>query len=184
MDKRKNRKHSIIDGLPDSLRDTVKQMLLSGCFYSDVVKFLGENGVSLSISSVQRYATSFHASVEAMQIANANFSYMMAEVERMPDLDTTEVLTRIASQQLLDALVSRSPEEWDSVGMEKIVSQISGLTHAIAYKKRVEIQNKDKLSAATDGLRNEMFVVLAREEPELYGKVNQFLKRKARESAQ
>ncbi len=52
--KRRNRKHSIIDGLPSELKDAVEQMLLSGATYTEVVDYLGNNGVSLSVSAVCR----------------------------------------------------------------------------------------------------------------------------------
>ena len=40
-----NRKHSKIDALDPALREAVEQMLLSGSTYSEIVDFLGENGV-------------------------------------------------------------------------------------------------------------------------------------------
>ena len=42
-----NRKHSKIDALDPALRETVEQMLLSGSTYSEIVDFLGANGVAL-----------------------------------------------------------------------------------------------------------------------------------------
>ncbi|MEG2841842.1 MAG: phage protein Gp27 family protein [Ruthenibacterium sp.] len=181
MEKRKNRKHSIIDGLPAELKNAAEQMLLSGATYSDVVAFLGENGVSLSVSAVCRYAKSFHASVETLQIAQENFRYMMTEAERYPDLDTTEVLTRIASQNLLNALINKPEEDWALVDIDKMIHQISGLTRAVAYKKRVEIQNKDDATAALGEVESKMFAALSSERPELYKQVSAFLAKKQKE---
>lgn len=44
-----NRKHSKIDALDPALRETVEQMLLSGSTYSEIVDFLGANGVGTSL---------------------------------------------------------------------------------------------------------------------------------------
>ena len=49
-----NRKHSKIDALDPALRETVEQMLLSGSTYSEIVDFLGDNGVGISVASVCR----------------------------------------------------------------------------------------------------------------------------------
>lgn len=46
-----NRKHSKIDALDPALRETVEQMLLSGSTYSEIVDFLGANGVGISVAA-------------------------------------------------------------------------------------------------------------------------------------
>ena len=38
-------------------------------------------------------------------------------------------------------------EDWSKVSVDKLMNQISGLTRAVAYKKRVELQNKNDLEA-------------------------------------
>ena len=57
-----NRKHSKIDALDPALRETVEQMLLSGSTYSEIVDFLGANGVGISVASVCRYARAYPVS--------------------------------------------------------------------------------------------------------------------------
>ena len=176
--KKKNRKHSKIDSLSPDLKDAVEQMLLAGATYSDVVRFLAENGVGLSISSVHRYAQNFQASLETLQIAQENFRSMLKEAERYPELDTTEVLVRIASQQLLNALISRPETDWAQVDIDKIVQQITGLTRAAAYKQRIEIQNKDITSAALDEVKAEVFTAFGQDRPDLYKQVASYLDKK------
>ena len=59
MGRRSNRKHSKIDGLAPELKATVEQMLLSDATYAEIVDFLEDNGVSISIASVCRYAQDY-----------------------------------------------------------------------------------------------------------------------------
>ena len=68
-----NRKHSKIDALDPALRETVEQMLLSGSTYSEIVDFLGENGVGISVASVCRYAKAYQAEVQMLNMAQENF---------------------------------------------------------------------------------------------------------------
>lgn len=184
MAKRRNRKHSVIDGLPEELRNTTEQMLLAGATYAEIVDYLGENGVSLSVSAVCRYAQNYQASVEALQIAQQNFKAMLSEAERYPELDTTEILTRIASQRMLNALVNKPDEEWDSVQVDKLLREVNGLTRAVAYKERLAVQNKDDVTAALDEVKGAVYAAMASERPDLYQQVASFLERKKKEGLQ
>ena len=51
----------------------------------------------------------------------------------------------------------------------------------MAYKQRVDIQNKDVVSAALDEVQASVFSALADEKPELYRQVVQFLDKKRKE---
>ncbi len=53
--------------------------------YSDIVTYLEQQGYSLSVSSVCRYA-GYVENLQTLQIAQANFRNMLDELERYPDL--------------------------------------------------------------------------------------------------
>lgn len=89
-----NRKHSKIDALPPELKAAVEQMLLTDATYSEIVDFLKSKGVGLSVASVCRYAQNYSANVQMLSMAQENFRRMMDELERYPDLDTTEAIIR------------------------------------------------------------------------------------------
>lgn len=82
-----NRKHSKIDALDPALRETVEQMLLSGSTYSEIVDFLGANGVGISVASVCRYARAYQAEVQMLNMAQENFRRMMDELDKYRDID-------------------------------------------------------------------------------------------------
>lgn len=184
MSRQKNRGYGKITTAPQEVKETVDQMLSSGSVrYSEVVSYMASQGITISQSAVCRYARNFQASIDALRITHENFKHMMAEAERYPDLDFTEVLTRISSQNLLNALMQKPDEDWNDVSIEKLVSQISGLTNAVAYKKRVESQNKDKYAAAIDEVRAELWRTLAAKRPDLYKETAAELKRIQKEQA-
>ena len=177
-----NRKHSKIDTLPPEMKATVEEMIMDGsATYSDIVAYLEQQGYSLSVSSVCRYAQGYVENLQTLQIAQANFRNTLDELERYPDLDTTEALVRVASQNLMTALTSKKEEDWSAVSVDKLMNQISGLTRAVAYKKRVELQNKTDLEAGTDDLKTALWSAMAKERPDLYKQVSAYLDRKAQE---
>ena len=78
-----NRKHSKIDALDPALRETVEQMLLSGSTYSEIVDFLGANGVGISVASVCRYARAYQAEVQMLNMVAVITAVPFSEVGRV-----------------------------------------------------------------------------------------------------
>lgn len=176
-----NRKHSKIDALDPALRETVEQMLLSGSTYSEIVTFLSDNGVGISVASVCRYAKDYNASVQMLSIAQENFRRMMDELDKYPNLDTTEAIIRLTSQNMLNALVNSSEEDWQGVSIDKMLRESNALIRAAAYKKRVEIQNQDTTETGLEAVKSLVFEAMSKERPDLYKQVNEFLTAKKRE---
>ncbi len=175
MARRSNRKHSKIDGLAPELKATVEQMLLSDATYAEIVDFLEDNGVSVSIASVCRYAQDYDANIQALAIAQENFRAMMEELERYPDLDTTEAIIRLTSQNMFKALANTTEEDWQGIKVDKMMKEATGLIRAAAYKKRVEVQNQTDTEAGLDAVRSLVFEAMAKERPDLYAEVTKFL---------
>lgn len=182
--KTRNRKHSKIDALEPALRDTVEQMLLSGSTYSEVVDFLGRNGVGISIASVCRYAQAYQANVQMLAVAQENFRRMMDELDKYPDLDTTEAIIRLTSQNLLNALASASEEDWQKVSVDKMLREANALVRAAAYKKRVEVQNQDAAETGLAAVKSLVWEAMAKERPDLYRQVNEYLTSKKQDGVE
>ncbi len=177
-----NRKHSKIDNLPEELRIAVEEMLLTGSTYSDIVQFLKENEQSVSVASVCRYARAFNANVEQLRMANENFKNMMDEINRYPDLDTTEAIIRIASGNVFNRLANAEEQDWDEVKLDKLLKETNALIRATAYKKRIDLQNKEIKETAIDEMKGLMFQEMAKDNPELYKMVVNYLNdKKAKE---
>ena len=173
-----NRKHSKIDALPEDLKSAVEEMLLTGSTYSDIVQFLKDNEQSVSVAAVCRYARAFNANMEQLRMANENFKNMMDEINRYPELDTTEAIIRIASGNVFNRLANAEDADWDEVKLEKLLKETNGLIRATAYKKRIELQNKEIRDTAIDEMKGLMFQEMAKDNPNLYKSVVAYLNSK------
>ncbi len=173
--KRRNRSSGKIDRLPEHLKDTVNQMLLNGFTYREIVVFLKDQGQELSQMSVHRYAEKYLATVEMLQMSQANFKLLAEEVEKYPDLDFSEVGLRIAGQHMLNALTSTQAEQWEDVAPDKIVKNLTALTRAVSYKRKTDQELKTEQEAAMDANKTLLYDIL-KKHPELYKQVMEVVK--------
>ncbi len=172
---KRNRKHSVIDGLPQDLKDTVEYMLMTGATYIDVVDYLFIHGVSLSVSAVCRYAQGYLAGLEQAMIARENLSRMM---NKYPSLDTTKAIELLTSHNLLNTLSQMPQEKWQELDAKDAAKQATALIRAAAYKSRVELQNKSDLDAAWDVVHEVIFNTMAMDQPELYNQVMEYARQR------
>ena len=170
--KERRRSTGKVDRLPPELKDTVEQMLLTGCTYKEIVAFLKENGEEMSQMAICTYAKKYLATVEMITVAQSNFSMLMDEMSRYPDLDTSEALIRLASHHVMNALTNVDEEQ---------MKETNGLIRAAAYKKRIEVQNRDNYEAGLEAVKSLVFEAMAKENPELYRQVSAYLNKKKNE---
>ena len=113
-----------------------------------------------------------------LNMAQENFRRMMDELDKYPNLDTTEAIIRLTSQNLLNALANTSEEDWQGVSIDKMLREANALVRAAAYKKRVDIQNQDTTEVGLDAVKSLVWQAMAKERPDLYRQVNEFLNSK------
>ena len=111
-------------------------------------------------------------------MANENFKNMMDEINRYPDLDTTEAIIRIASGNVFNRLANAEEQDWDEVKLDKLLKETNALIRATAYKKRIDLQNKEVRDTAIDEMKGLMFTEMAKDNPELYKMVVSYLNSK------
>ena len=175
MARRRNRKHSIIDGLPHDLKETVEQMLVDGYTYIEIIDYLKAHSVSISQASISRYARTYLAEHDAVMASNVNLQHMMEEINKYPDLDTTEAIIRVISHNLLNVVSKASEEDWQEVDLAKVIRETSALARASAYKKRIALQNQDALDTGLDAVKGLVFAQLAKERPDLYRQLAEYV---------
>ncbi len=178
----KNRKHSKIDKLPSSLKDAVEQMMMAGEKYSDIVDFIKENDFEISIASVCRHAKTLNANLQSLKMAQENFRALMDEMEKYPQLDTTEAIVRLTSHNMLEAIQNMSSDQWAEIEPEKMLKNVNGLIRAAAYKQKIDLENKDTLGQGFEAVKELVFSAMAKEAPELYAQVVKFLDKKKDEA--
>lgn len=171
----KNRKHSKIDKLPDNLKDTVESMLMNGDRYSDIVDYLRNNEVDISIASVCRHAKTLNANLQSIKMAQENFKAINEEMGKYPNLDITGALASLMSHNVLEAMQSLEEKEWASIEPDKMLKSATGLIRAVAYKNKVDLENKDTMEQGFEAVKELVFAAMAKENPPLYAQVVQFL---------
>ena len=108
---------------------------------------------------------------------------MMEEMQKYPELDTTEAIIRLTSQNVFNALANTSEDDWKDVSVDKMMRESTALIRAAAYKKRIEVQNQDDMDKGLDAVRTLVFNAMAKERPDLYRQVNEFLNKKKEEKS-
>lgn len=178
-----NRKHGIIDGLDPVLRAAVENMLLEGSTYGDIIDYLKQHDVAISMASVCRYAKQYNANLATLQIAQENFRRLMDEMDRYPDLDTTEAILRIASQRVLQAVSDADDEKWADMDIDKLMSSALGLARAAAYKRRTDAAVREESDVGLDAVKDVVFAAMAKDRPDLYKQVAGYLNKKKKDGS-
>ena len=175
---KKNRKHSIIDGLPSDLREAVDEMIKADFTYHEIVEYIRRNGVQISVSSVQRYASNLNETLQSLRLAQENFRAVMEETEKYKNLDVTDGILRLLSNQVFQAINNLSEEQAQEIDFETLMKNAVALTRAVAYKKKIDIGSQSVLENGADQFQSLIFEAMAYEEPELYRRVKKFIKEK------
>ena len=178
------RKHSIIDGLPADLKEAVEEMLKNNFTYQEIVDYIKQNGLEISIASVCRHAKGLNATLQSLRMAQENFRVVVEELDKYPDLDTTEGMVRLASHVMLERIQTLSAEELAIVKPDKLLAQMNTLIRTASYKKNMDLKNKDILEAGYEQVKKTVFDALAKERPDLYAEVSSFLNEKKQEARQ
>ncbi len=180
MGKKNNRKHSIIDGLPGELKDAVDEMIKSNFKYHEIVDYIRSNGINISISSVQRYASKLEVTLQSLRLAQENFRAIMEETEKYPNLDITDGLLRLLSNQILGAINKLPEEQLEELDFETLSKNAIALTRAAAYKKQIEVKSRDILANGAEQFQSLLFETMAKDNPKLYKEFKAYIKSKTK----
>ena len=173
-----NRKHSKIDQLDPTVKETVDEMIKTGAYYREVADYIKSNGMSVSIAAVGRYAKNLMSTLDALRMSQENFRAIMEETEKYPNLDVTEGIIRLLSSQILDAVSRMDEEHLKELDFETLSKNAVALTRAAAYKRQIDIKNKEILENGAEQFQSLIFEAMAKERPDLYKEVKKFLKSK------
>ena len=145
MAKKHNRKHSKIDKLDPAVKSEVESMIRSNDFtYKEIVEYIVQStGEMISQAAVCRYAQGLCESLESIRFAQETLRAVNDEINRTPDMDTTEGIIRILSHILLTNIQKLSDDDFEDIDPLKLLKQASDLIRASAYKRNLDIKNKD-----------------------------------------
>lgn len=180
--RKRNRKHGKIDKLPPDLKSAVDMMLQGDFTYAEVADFIRDNaGVDISVTAVWRYTQSLNATVQSLRMAQENMRVIAEEMDRHPDLDTTEAIARLLSNQMIAAIQDMPQERWQEVSVDKLLSGATALMKAVGYKKGVDIKVQNVKETAFEAMKSELFNALAVDKPELYRQLAEYINSKEAE---
>ena len=116
----KNRCRSTISKLPPEIRDVVDEMVkaTNTCTLKDIQEYLASQNVTLSVQAISNYGRKLMAGLEQIRVTNERMNAMIREAAKYPELDFSEVINRIASQKILDAILSKPDEEWNDIALD------------------------------------------------------------------
>lgn len=176
MGKKRNRKHSKIDMLAPEVKSTVESMITANYTYKEIVEYIKDcTGEMISQAAVCRYAQGLCESLESIRYAQETFRAVNDEINRTPDMDTTEGMIRILSHIMLTNVQQLSDEDFKKVDPLKLMKQASELVRVAAYKKNLDLKNKDITEMGFDVVKDKVFTALAKKYPEDYARLSAIL---------
>ncbi len=178
MGKRKKRTHSIINGLSTTLKDNVERMIDDGYTYEEIVQYLKNNNIAISKSSVCRYAQSYNDAVNELKYIHSNFRAISEETDKYPNLDTTEVTSRILSYKFLEYIQDLDLSKLKMEDPTKVINSINGLIKSMAMKTTANLKSKAEKDLAYEKFKEELFTNLRKEKPMLYEELSTYLNQK------
>lgn len=176
------RKHSKIDSLPADIKEAVEQMIMGDYTYRDVCDFVRETAnITLSEAAVCRYAQGLNASVQEIRLASENMRALTEEMQKFPQLDTTEGIARLVSHKVLQAV-----QQMDEIALKeadplKLIEKATALIRAVSLKNSTDIRTANLKNVAFESFKEDIFDAMAKENPELYRSLVQFINRKSQE---
>ena len=162
------RKHSKIDKLPADIKEAVEQMILGDYTYRDVCDFVRDTAnVTLSEAAVCRYAQGLNASVQEIRLASENMRALTEEMQKFPQLDTTEGIARLISHKVLQAV-----QQMDEIALKeadplKLIEKATALIRAVSLKNSTDIKTANLKNVAFESFKEDIFDAMAKENPEI-----------------
>lgn len=184
MGKKRNRKHSKIDMLDPKVKSTVESMITANYTYKEIVEYIKDcTGEMISQAAVCRYAQGLCESLESIRYAQETFRAVNDEINRTPDMDTTEGMIRILSHIMLTNVQQLSDEDFKKVDPMKLLKQSSELIRVAAYKRNLDLKNKDITEMGFDAVKEKVFNAIAKKYPEDYARLSSILNELAAEAS-
>lgn len=175
------RTHSKIDKLDPAVKATVDEMIKTGAYYREIVDYIKSHGISISVTAVGKYAKNLMSTLDALRLSQENFRAIMEETDRYPDLDMTDGILRLLCNQMLEAINKLPEDRLENIDFDTLSKNAVALTRAAAYKKNIDIKNRDMLENGAEQFKELIFEAMATERPDLYKEVKKFIKSKQKE---
>jgi len=174
-----NRAYGKIQSLPADIREAVDEMLRLNYRYREIIDFIRDNtGVEVDSSMVCRYAQRLNANLKEIRISQENMRVLMEEINRYPNLDSSEIIVRLLKNRVLEAISNSSIENWKDIDPLELIDKSAKLMRVATYKKDVDNKIKSITDIALDSLKADI-ADMQKDKPELYKEFVDYLKNKS-----
>ncbi len=153
-------------------------MIKSDFTYREIVDYIKNQGFEISQSSVQRYASGLNETLQSLRMAQENFRAVMEETEKYKNLDVSDGILRLLSNQVFQNINNMSEDRMNDVNFETLMKNAVALTKAIAYKKKIDVDTKTVLENGMQEFQTAIYEAMAQERPDLYRELKKYLKEK------
>ncbi len=177
------RKHSKIDMLDPEFKATVEDMIISNQFtYAEIAEYIHDNtGQTISKQAVCTHAKGLCESLETLRMAQENYKVVAQELNRYPNMDSTEGMLQVMAYKLFASVNQLTDEDLKDVDPLKLMKQAAELIRIAAYKRNLDLKNKDISEAGFDAVKEKAFAGMERDDPELYARFVDYLNKKREE---
>lgn len=135
----------LVTFLPDDVREELNQRLISSGFsgYVELSEWLEGKGFLISKSSIHRYGQEFQNRLEALKVTTEQAK---AVAETLGDDENLvgDVLLRLASQKLFDALVDMNVSDYQT-DMNDLMLAIARISQASVGQKRWQVKMRGQI---------------------------------------
>lgn len=177
-----NRSYGKIRSLNVDVRNIVDMMLQSNCKYQEIVEFIKDNAdVDVDRSMVCRYARRLNSELKDLRFAQQNLKLFTDEINRYPGIDSTEAIARLLSSKILLAIQELKENAWEDIDPLELIDKSAKLMRVVSYKKDVDIKTQNIKNIAFDSFKEDIFNIMAEENPQLYNSLVEYLNGKERE---
>lgn len=153
-------------------------MIKSDFTYREIVDYIKNQGFEISQSSVQRYASGLNETLQSLRMAQENFRAVMEETEKYKNLDVSDGILRLLSNQVFQNINNMSEDRMNDVNFETLMKNAVALTKAIAYKRKIDVDTKTVLENGMEEFQTAIYEAMAQERPDLYREIKKYLKEK------
>ena len=155
-------------------------MIKSDFTYREIVDYIKNQGFEISQSSVQRYASGLNETLQSLRMAQENFRAVMEETEKYKNLDVSDGILRLLSNQIFQGINNFSEDQMQDIDFETLMKNAVALTKAIAYKRKIDVDTKTVLENGMEEFQTAIYEAMSQERPDLYRELKKYLKEKKR----
>lgn len=166
-ERKRTRVRSKIDELPREVKLVVDGMLADVTYtYKDISEYLCENGYEISYGAVFRYAQRTSNAAQRIIEAQEQTKAIIEIIKQNPNVDYTEGALQMVSAGLTQKIAA-AQEEFENLSVDKAAKILISLTKTKSYKDKVYSELNEKMQAALESFKAQVYSEILDKDPML-----------------